>query len=249
MYLVALGVILTLLYLRFCKKENDISWNNIFDFVIYTFLGGLVGGRLGYIIFYSGGYWKDSLKEIFYFFDKNGNFVGIYGMSYHGGVIGFIIVAILFCKRRKINFWQITDFILPALPAGYFFGRVGNFLNGELYGRTTNQKWGMDFGDGILRYPSQFLEAFFEGIFLFIIFWSMRNILIKKTGMISGLYLIGYAIIRFILEFFREPDKQLGFVWNFLTMGQILSGVMLVAGFWIIMLRLSVKNKNRIVKK
>jgi phosphatidylglycerol---prolipoprotein diacylglyceryl transferase len=179
--------------------------------------------------------------EIILPFSRSGDFTGIYGMSYHGGVLGFILVAYFFCKKRKINFLKLTDFILPAIPLGYFFGRMGNFLNGELYGRITQQKWGMDFGDGFLRHPSQLYEAFLEGIILFIILWLVRNKSFKRRGMISGLYLLSYGGFRFCIEFFREADIQLGLFFNYLTMGQILSTIMISGGFYLIIKSLNNK--------
>jgi len=235
MYLIGFSVVSGLLYYRVYKKENFVSWYKIFDFILYCFLGSILGGRIGYVIFYNLGYFVNNPLEIFLPFSKDGDFIGIYGMSYHGGVLGFILVAYFFTKNNKINFWKILDFILPAVPAGYFFGRIGNFINGELYGRDTTVWWGMDFGDGILRHPSQLYEALGEGVLLFIILWLLRNKLATKIGMISGAYLLGYGIIRFGIEFFRQPDEQLGVFLNYLTMGQILSACMIAVGCYIIL--------------
>ena len=234
MYLVGFMVVSLLLYWRVSKKETDIIWNDIFDLLLNSFLGVIIGGRIGYVIFYNLAYFLTNPIEIIFPFAENGQFIGIYGMSYHGGVLGFILVIYLFCKKRKLNFWKTTDFILPAIPAGYFFGRVGNFLNSELYGRVTSGRWGMNFGGGVLRHPSQLYEAFFEGIVLFLILWLARNKFSKKAGMISGLYLLGYGIFRFGIEFFREPDVQLGFFFNYLTLGQILSIIMMGGGIYLI---------------
>ncbi|KKP67185.1 MAG: Prolipoprotein diacylglyceryl transferase [Candidatus Moranbacteria bacterium GW2011_GWE1_35_17] len=234
MYLIGFVVIALLLYWRVYKKETDIVWDDIFDFLINSFLAIIMGARFGYVLFYNFNYFLDNPLEIIWPFDSIGEFTGIYGMSYHGAVIGFVAVTYFFCKKRKINFLKLTDFVLPAVSLGYFFGRVGNFLNGELYGRVTTSKWGINFGDGLLRHPSQLYEAFFEGIILFLILWLLRNKLIGKAGLISGLYLAGYGIIRFAVEFFREPDVQIGFVINILTMGQILSLFMITAGLYLI---------------
>ncbi|MFA6183532.1 MAG: prolipoprotein diacylglyceryl transferase [Parcubacteria group bacterium] len=234
MYLVGFAVVSGLLYWRVYKKETNIIWDDIFDLLLSSFLGAIIGGRIGYVIFYNFIYFLTNPIEIIFPFAENGQFTGIYGMSYHGGVLGFILVAYFFCKKRKINFWKITDFILPAIPAGYFFGRVGNFLNGELYGRSTTYPWGMNFGDGFLRHPSQLYEAFFEGIFLFVILWLLRNKMDKKNGMITGLYVFGYGTIRFIIEFFREPDIQVGLFFNLLTMGQMLCLIMIGVGIYLV---------------
>ena len=153
-------------------------------------------------------------------------------MSYHGGVIGLVIVTIWFCRKKRINAWKFADFIVPAVPLGYTLGRLGNFANGELYGRPTSWVGGMYFPlDPLqqLRHPSQLYEAFFEGLVLFAILWVLRK---KKVfhGFLAALYLIGYGSFRFLIEFVREPDPQLGFVLLGLTMGQILCLSMILAG-------------------
>lgn len=234
MYLVGFLVVASLLYWRTKRKESFIAWEKTFDFLLISFIGAIVGGRFGYVIIYNFSYFLNNPREIFFPFNSAGEFTGIYGMSYHGAVVGFILTAYIFCKKRKINLWRMTDWILPALPAGYFFGRVGNFLNGELYGRVTNSKIGMNFGDGLLRFPSQIFEALGEGLMLFVILWSLRNKLSRKIGLISSLYLSGYSLIRFFLEFYRQSDSQLGFVFSFLTMGQVLSLIMFLGGVSII---------------
>ncbi|KKP59019.1 MAG: Prolipoprotein diacylglyceryl transferase [Candidatus Moranbacteria bacterium GW2011_GWF1_34_10] len=238
MYVIGFVTILFLLYWRVYKKETDMAWDDIFDFLLNSFLAIIIGGRLGYVVLYNLDYFSSNPLEIIFPFGENGNFTGIYGMSYHGGVLGFILVTYLFCKKRKINFLKLTDFVLPAIPAGYFFGRIGNFLNGELYGRVIDKMWGMNFGDGLLRHPSQLYEAFFEGVILFLILWLLRNRLAKNIGMISGLYILGYGTARFVIEFLREPDSQIGFVIGVLTMGQMLSVIMIFGGLYLI-------NKNK----
>lgn len=234
MYLMGFVTILALLYWRVRKKETNILWIDIFDFLLGSFLAVIIGGRIGYILFYNLNYFLTNPIKIVWPFNEAGEFIGIYGMSYHGGAIGFLAMAYFFCKKRKITFLKLTDFVLPAVPAGYFFGRVGNFLNGELYGRVTNAGWGMNFGDGFLRQPSQLYEAFFEGIVLFLIIWTVRNKLSRRLGLVSGIYVLGYGTIRFLLEFFREPDKHLGFYFGYFTMGQILSVIMIIGGLYLI---------------
>lgn len=233
-YVMGFITILVLLYWRVRKKETDILWINIFDFLLGSFLAIIIGGRIGYVLFYNLNYFLANPLNVIWPFNEVGEFIGIYGLSYHGGAIGFLAMAYFFCKKRRINFLKLTDFVLPAIPLGYFFGRIGNFLNGELYGRITSLKIGMNFGDGFLRHPSQLYEAFFEGIILFLILWTLRNKLSGKLGLISGIYVLGYGIIRFLLEFFREPDKQLGIFFNYLTMGQILSTIMIGFGIYLI---------------
>ncbi len=159
-------------------------------------------------------------------------FTGISGMSYHGGLIGVIISLIIWVKKYKGNFLEIVDLWAPAVPLGYTFGRVGNFINGELYGRITSSPIGMYFpkaGDMTLRHPSQLYEAFFEGIFLFAILWAIRK-KIKIRGMMLGFYLIGYGTVRFFIEFFRQPDAHIGYVFLWLSQGQILCSFMVMAG-------------------
>jgi phosphatidylglycerol:prolipoprotein diacylglycerol transferase len=162
-------------------------------------------------------------------------------MSYHGGAIGVLVVSLIFCRRYSIDFWNLADLFCPAVPLGYTFGRIGNFINGELFGRATDVPWGMFFpldSSLQLRHPSQLYEAFFEGIVLFVLLWSIR----KKSpfdGFLFSLYIIGYGVVRFFIEFFREPDGQLGFVLGGLTMGQLLCVLMILAGLGIFMLRKS----------
>ncbi|MDQ1283904.1 MAG: Phosphatidylglycerol--prolipoprotein diacylglyceryl transferase [Patescibacteria group bacterium] len=217
------------------KIQNKTQEDALISFLVYSFFGLLIGARLGYVIFYDLAYFINNPFAIISPFDGAGNFVGIYGMSYHGGLLGVFLVSIIFLRRYKIDFWQWADFVVPAIPAGYFFGRIGNFLNGELYGRITQKPWGMYFSDEngdvfpYLRHPSQLYEAFLEGVVLFAILWTLRN---KKffEGKLLGVYFIGYALARFAVEFFREPDEQIGFVFSVFTMGQVLSLAMVIFG-------------------
>src|SRR4030066_2248915 len=138
-----------------------------------------------------------------------------------------------------MDFWRLTDLLIPAIPLGYTFGRIGNFINGELYGRVTSKSWGMYFPldpDNLLRHPSQLYEAFFEGIILFVILWSIRKKNIFKGFFLSA-YLIGYGSVRFFIEFTREPDEQIGFIAGSLTMGQILCIIMILSGIGIFYIR------------
>jgi phosphatidylglycerol---prolipoprotein diacylglyceryl transferase len=230
------------------KFENEL----ILDFLIYSFWGLVIGARLGYIIFYNLPHYLANPWEIISPFDAAGKFIGLYGMSYHGGLIGVIIATWLFARKNRINFWSWADFAVPAIPAGFFFGRIGNFLNGELYGRITTRVWGMYFPASPLnlRHPSQLYEAFFEGIVLFVILWSIRNGVRYKNKVLHVscfmLYVFLYGFLRFFLEFFREPDPQLGFIlkWaeNGLTMGQILSLGMVI--FSVFAFLYPVRSKN-----
>ncbi len=222
MYLVAFLVVYGLLRLRFQRKEINLNQEKIQQFLFYVFWGLVIGGRLGYVLFYDlDFYLRNPVAVISPFFQ--GKWVGIYGMSYHGGLMGVILAAFFFAKKNNLNLLKLSDWIIPTVPAGYFFGRIGNFLNGELFGRVTEKKWGMYFpGEALLRHPSQLYEAFFEGALLFLIFWLLRN----KTGLrgkFLWFYFLGYALVRFGVEFFREPDPQIGFFLGFLTLGQIFS--------------------------
>lgn len=241
MYLVAFFTTYLLLVYR-NKKENIGHTNSqIQDFFYYTVIFILIGGRLGYVVFYNLSYFIENPLQIIMPFDFSDGmkFKGIAGMSYHGGAIGAIVGALYFCRKYKKNFWKFADFVVPAVPLGYTFGRLGNFLNGELYGRVTESSIGMYFplaGDGMLRHASQLYEGFGEGILLFIVLWSIRNVKFP-TGAFLGLYLIGYGTVRFVVEYFREPDAHLGFVFLNFSMGQILCFFMVLAGILLILYR------------
>jgi phosphatidylglycerol---prolipoprotein diacylglyceryl transferase len=202
------------------------------NILTYGFVGVLVGGRLGYVLFYNlPHYLKHPLEIVFPFqFDNGCRFTGISGMSYHGGIIGVLIACAWFCRRYRADFWNLSDLFFPVAPLGYTFGRLGNFINGELYGRVTESNIGMHFpmspNPDELRHPSQLYEAFFEGIFLFAVLWSLRKVKLPK-GAMTALYLFGYGFVRFWIEFFRQPDTQLGFVFLRFSMGQVLCSVMM----------------------
>jgi len=210
-------------------------------------LAVLIGGRLGYVLFYNLFYYLKHPLEIFLPFNINNGFqyTGLYGMSYHGALIAIVITSVFFCRKYKLNFWLLADLLASAVPLGYTFGRLGNFINGELYGRVTTVPWGMFFPLDLkhqLRHPSQLYEALFEGIFLFIILWSLRK-RVRISGTLFSLYLIGYGSVRFFLEFFREPDQQLGLIFGPFTMGQILCFTMILSGIIILVVRISKSKK------
>ncbi len=241
MYLVAFS--LTYILVSYRLKNEDFAYNleTIQDFFLWGILGLIGGARLGYALFYNFGYYLRHPLEIILPLDfSHGiHFVGLSGMSYHGGVIGIVIAALIFCHKRRINFWNLADLFSPAFPLGYTFGRLGNFINGELFGRATTVPWGMYFPldpSHELRHASQLYEAFFEGIVLFVFLWILRK---KRpfAGLQLALYIIGYGTIRFFIEFYREPDQQLGFVWQALSMGQLLCMAMILTGAGIILLR------------
>ncbi len=242
MYLIAFGVIYLLLRYRIKHDAVDSKFKILlFDFMLYAFLGALVGGRVGYVLLYNLPYYLSHLAEAFLPVQVTSYgllVTGYHGMSYHGGVLGVIVATWIFVKNNaykwKITFWSLADFVVPAIPAGYFFGRIGNFLNLELYGRVTDSWLGMYFplasGAGpLLRYPSQLFEAFLEGVVLFGVLWLVRN-KNKFSGFNSMVYLVGYGIVRIIVEFFREPDEQIGLIFNYFTLGQLFSVLMIAAG-------------------
>jgi len=234
MYIFAFGTVYFLIKYRLRTENFSLSINIVDDFIIWAAIGVLAGGRIGYVIFYNFKYYILHPSNVFLPFDVyNGfTFTGISGMSYHGGLLGVAVAVYLFCRKNSINIWEFSDLLCPVVPLGYTFGRIGNFFNGELYGRVTDLPWGMYFpADPAhrLRHPSQLYEAFFEGIVLFSILWPLRKNNHLKNLMFS-LYLTGYGIVRFFIEFVRMPDEQLSFVWHQFTMGQILCSGMIMVG-------------------
>lgn len=204
--------------------------NTILDFLLVAFFSALIGGRIGYVLLYDLSYFYQHPLSIVSVY-KDGNLTGIYGMSYHGALVGVLAGGYMFARIKKIDFLRWADFVAPAAALGYFFGRVGNFLNGELYGRATTSPIGMYFSSdpNQLRHPSQLYEASLEGILLFVILWKMRKYKLPK-GVLFAVYLVGYATARIFSEQFRQPDPQIGFIFGFLTLGQVLSLVMVAIG-------------------
>ncbi|HLB51215.1 MAG TPA: prolipoprotein diacylglyceryl transferase [Patescibacteria group bacterium] len=231
LWVVAFGVGYALLRLRVRRGEGGYVGAHVDDLFLAIFIGAFVGGRIGYVLFYNLAYYASHPIAIFSPYDFAAHaWTGLYGMSFHGGLIGVAIALWIFARSKKENVWSIADFLVPVVPLGYFFGRIGNFFNGDLYGRVTSVSWGMIFPqdpERLVRHPSQLYEAFFEGIALFCILWPLRNRKIFP-GFLSLLYLFLYGIVRLCIEFFRAPDPQLGFVFFSLTMGQILSLAMII---------------------
>ncbi len=222
-----LGIVLGWLY---CKKKLivDIKIANLFDDLLaYIIIGIIIGGRLGYVLIYNFKYYLDNILEVFMIW--NG------GMSFHGGLIGVIIATFLFSKKHGVNSYIFLDLISLVAPIGIFFGRIANFINSELYGKETDILWSVKFlaVDNIPRHPTQIYEAFFEGIILFILLnFIFRNSKIKP-GIISSLFLIFYSIFRFLIEFLRVPDPQIGYIIFNLSMGQIASFLFLIFGIYL----------------
>ena len=202
------------------------------DFVTYLILGIILGGRLGYVIFYNPDYYLNNLIDIFKVWQG--------GMSFHGGLIGVVISGIWFAKKNNQNPFNYLDIVSIVTPIGIFFGRISNFINSELYGIQTNLPWAVQFVkiDNLYRHPSQLYEAFFEGIILFIILIYFRNKgFLKFPGLISALFLFFYSIFRIFIEFLREPDEQLGYLFFNFTMGQIISFIFLLIGVYLFILK------------
>lgn len=249
MYIFAFSAVYLILNRRIKKEKLGYTKEVIENYLFMVIIFVLVGGRLGYVVFYNLKYFIHNPLEIFLPFSFEGGFrfTGIAGMSYHGATLSAFLGTYLFTKKNKFNFFEFSDFVIPAVPLGYTFGRLGNFINGELYGRVTEKWYGMYFpmaGDDTLRHPSQLYEAFFEGIFLFLILWYVRKNEFLK-GKLLALYLILYGLIRFLIEFVREPDEQLGFIISSLSMGQVLCFIMILSGIAMIMIKNLDKAKSK----
>lgn len=235
MYLCAFAMALGLGNLR--AKIYNLEWSKqqVSDLIFYAAMGVIIGGKLGFILFYEVIPNLSHISEFSLWPSQISLKDGIRGMSFHGGLIGVAIALYFFTKKTHKSFFAVTDFAIPLVPLGLAAGRIGNFINGELWGRPTEVAWGMIFpyaGD-VPRHPSQLYEFFLEGILLFIIVWQYAS-KPRKPGSVSAIFLMGYAICRIIVEIFREPDQELGFIaFNWLTMGQILSIIMFLVGLTI----------------
>jgi len=205
------------------KRTWGISKQEVENLYLYLMLGLIIGGRLGYVLFYGLPMYLSNPLEIFAIWHG--------GMSFHGGLLGVLIVGVVFSWRHKKSFWRIADLFIVTAPIGLGLGRIGNFINGELYGRVTSVPWGMIFPQGgpLPRHPSQLYESALEGGILFVILWFLKDKKLPPGGLLA-VFLFAYGIFRFLAEFFREPDQQLGFILGPLTMGQVLSSLMIIAG-------------------
>ncbi len=195
------------------------------DLITYIIISIIIGGRVGYVLFYNFEFFINNPLEIFKIWQG--------GMSFHGALLGVIIGTYIFASKEKIQTMFLLDVIACVAPIGIFFGRIANFINGELVGKATNVPWGVIFPtyDMMLRHPSQIYEAFLEGIFLFLILKIIINKKNYKTGMCANYFLILYGTFRIFSEFFREPDLQIGYILNFVSMGTLLSVIMILTGF------------------
>ena len=231
MYLVAFLNVLWLGKLRIRRnlaRDPNYGWqeNELDDLLFYGALGVILGGRLGYVFFYQPGYFLGHPLEIFALWQG--------GMSFHGGFLGVLIAMWLYARKTGKRWLVIMDFVAPLVPLGLGAGRLGNFINGELWGRATDLPWGMVFPkvDSIARHPSQLYEFGLEGIALFLILWLYSR-KPRPVGTVSALFLIGYGAFRFLIEFTREPDSFLGVLALGMSMGQWLSLPMILIGLWL----------------
>ena len=228
MYLLAFTLVLVLGRWRIARGLTKLTARDLDDLLFYCMLGTIVGGRLGYVLFYKASHYLAQPLDLFKVWEG--------GMSFHGGLIGVMLAFLYFAKRRGYTFWQIADFGAPLVPTGLAAGRLGNFINGELWGRPTDLPWAMVFPqahDGLPRHPSQLYEVGTEGLLLFILVWWFAR-RPRPDGAVSGVFLIGYGIARFCVEFTREPDDFLGLLALNLSMGQWLSIPMIVFGIGIL---------------
>ncbi|RKX79550.1 MAG: prolipoprotein diacylglyceryl transferase [Spirochaetes bacterium] len=289
MYLVAFAI--TFYLFRYQVKEHklDIKDDHVVNFFFWGIIGLLLGARIFAALIYdpTGRYIRNPLL-IFWPFDENFRFVGLQGMSYHGGLLGAIVAIVIYSRIKKFDLFDWGDMLIAGIPLGYTFGRLGNFINAELYGRVTTVSWGMIFPTAevfpvkeqwvqevaeraglkidstqqfinLPRHPSQLYEAFFEGIVLWLILWFVFRKRKPFTGFLLGVYLIGYGFVRFVIEYFREPDVGIGFPiklvnienppyllltpWNFTT-GQILCFFMIVGGVGFLIIRRAIVKRG-----
>ncbi len=232
MYLLGFGAAYLLVRLQIKRFKLDRLGEHFDDLNFLLIVCVLVGGRVGYVLFYNLPYYWHHPAQIIAMW--NG------GMSFHGGLLALLVGGYLFCRHHDLDFWQTADVYIVTAPIGLGLGRIGNFINGELYGRITHVPWAMVFpaGGPFPRHPSQLYECFMEGIVLFILLWNLKDVKRRRgwpQGSMLAAFLFFYGIFRFFVEFFRQPDPQLGFVLGPFTMGQVLCSFMIVGGglLWI----------------
>ena len=209
------------------------------DYITYLIIGIIIGGRLGYVLLYNPNFYLNNLIDVFKIWQG--------GMSFHGGLVGVIAMSVLFAKKNGQDSYVYLDVVSIVAPIGIFFGRISNFINSELYGIETNLPWAVKFiqVDNLYRHPSQLYEAIFEGLILFIVLIYFRKKgFMKIPGLISGLFLIFYSFFRFIIEFVRVPDEQLGYIFFNLTMGQIISFIFFLIGSYLVITKHEIKKKS-----
>ena len=219
------GILFAWIYCRKFLIKDEKTLNLFDDLLSYLIIGIILGGRIGYVLFYNLSYYSKNLLEVFMIWEG--------GMSFHGGLLGVIAATYIFSKKKNIKTFVFLDLISMSAPIGIFMGRIANFINSELYGRETNLFWSVKFKkiDDTFRHPSQIYEAIFEGVILFILLnFIFRKQFYKSPGLISALFLIFYSLFRFFIEFTREPDMQIGYILFNLTLGQILCLLFFIFG-------------------
>lgn len=231
-YIIGISSAWLVLLVRIKKGLCPVSYSNddIADIVFYFTLGIIIGGRLGWVLFYNFSYYLDHVLDIFKLYQG--------GMSFHGGLLGGICATFWFARKKGTYFFHITDMLAPVTPIALGCGRIGNFINGELWGRPSDLPWAMVFPNpsagNIARHPSQLYEFLLEGCLLFIILWFYTSHP-RPMKAVSGMFLLGYGVIRFGVEFVREPDRHIGYLlFGWLTLGQLLSVPMIILGVWLI---------------
>jgi len=226
------GILLGWLYARAIVRSerlwggpSPMSVADIDDFVLWVTLGVILGGRIGYVLFYNPAHFAANPAEIVQLWKG--------GMSFHGGFVGVVVAVALFARNRRIPFLSLADVACAVYPIGHFLGRLANFINGELWGRSADVPWAMVFPGGgpLPRHPSQLYQAALEGLLLLMILaWLVRRGALKRPGLVTGVFAVGYGLFRCFCELFREPDPQLGFLWGGVTMGMLLSVPLMLAG-------------------
>ena len=222
------GILFAWIYCRKFLIKDEKTLNLFDDLLSYLIIGIILGGRIGYVLFYNLSYYSKNLLEVFMIWEG--------GMSFHGGLLGVIAATYIFSKKKNIKTFVFLDLISMSAPIGIFMGRIANFINSELYGRETNLFWSVKFKkiDDTFRHPSQIYEAIFEGVVLFILLnFIFRKQFYKSPGLISALFLIFYSLFRFFIEFTREPDFQIGYILFNLTLGQFLSFLFFMFGLFL----------------
>lgn len=225
------GILIGWWYLLQINKKEPVAFTKkaLDDIVVWTTAGIILGGRIGYVVFYNPSYYLSDPVEALKIWHG--------GMSFHGGMAGLALAIFMLCRRENVPFLRGMDLVACVAPIGIFFGRLANFINGELYGRVTDVPWGMVFPNGgpLPRHPSQLYQAGLEGLLVTIVLAiAVQTSLRLKAGALSGLFLIMYAFSRIVMEFFRQPDAQLGFIFGQFTMGQLLSVPMALLGVYLV---------------
>lgn len=230
MYILGFSASYLLVRYQIRKRGLDVARNILNGLYLWLVIGLIIGARLGYVIFYNLPFYISHPLRLFAIWEG--------GMSFHGGLIGTAFSGFIYLRKRGLDFWEFADLIVVTVPVGLGLGRLGNFINAELYGRVTTLPWGMIFPSGgdLPRHPSQLYELFLEGILLFVILWWIKDFPFRKGTLFCSFFFL-YSTLRFFVEFFREPDPQLGFILSFLTMGQILSILMVIGALVLLYLR------------